>query len=1463
MRNQIAFTVRLLVLAVIFCCAKRCWSKTWKDLDTGITWEYTAYGEIVGATFPSTVGGISIPSTINGFSVTSIGANAFSGCSNLTDVTMPDSVTSIGYGAFRDCSCLASVSIGESVEGIGAYAFYGCTSLRTIHIPDSVEIIGEEAFANCGAWESVTVPLALVDNAQYSYYGSAIALVFGIKPTIHELILPEGITTISEYTLRNVQYDQIKLPSTLKEIGDRTFSNCQLRDIQIPFGVTNIGYQAFYRCTYLDSITIPSSVQHIGDEAFWGCIRLMQVHISDVVAWCATRFGDIDAEYDNHEYRYYYDRYYYRYYQNGNFANPLCCKYAQLYLNGEILRNLSIPDEVTSISDFAFYGCDSITNLTFGANITTIGFMAFYGCEGLRSAIIPDSVSFVGSCAFSGCNWLCDVTIPQCLCDTDDTWSSESNFTFVFCGSNSYSSFSNYNGKSAITNIVISPGVTNIGRRAFLYCTNLRSITIPSSVTSIENEAFAERESGNHYYNSYRYYGSDGLERVYISDLAAWCAIRFGSEEDYYYGEKYINGANPLYYASDGLYLNGTKLSGNLLIPDGVSIIGDGVFANCRGITNIVFNDTVTTIGDSAFMGCKGIANLVIPDTIASIGSEAFNGCGLISLVIPNTITNIGIGAFSYSENLSSITIPQYLCDGNEWGYSDGRFQNVFPYCHSITNLIIAEGVTNIASRAFEHVGWMSMRISITIPSTLKSVGSSAFIGHNLKAVHISDLAAWCEIDFEDEYANPLTTRYPTLVLNGTPLQGHLEIPEGVTKISRGAFAGQYAISSITIPSSVRQVGSGAFEGTHWITVYTADISSWCRINFEDMYANPLCYGRGYLVANGELLQGELTIPSDVSSVGPYAFAGCKTLTKVTIGENVRRIGERAFYGCSDVTSLVIADSVSRIGDAAFGGCLGLADSDGFTIVRDVLYGYSGESSTVSVPENVYEISGSAFSGRTNITSIAIGDSVRCIGNSAFSGCSCLRDITIPNSITNIGSSAFYKCSALNTIEIPEAIKIIGSSMFYGCDGLTNMTIPIGVTKIESSAFNNCSRLTSITIPDSVMRIGSYAFYGCSNLTSVTIPSSVASIDALAFSGCKGLTRVNISDLQSWCNISFSWDESNPLYYAHNLYLNGELLTELKIPDGVSRLGNYLFYGCTNLTSISLPSSLTSIGYSTFEGCDRVRSVTIPQYVCSSGLSSAFPYSIYKAIENVTINEAVTNITGYAFSGCSGLSGITFECDEPTVSSSSFSGVPSSCYAFVPVGKQGYEADSTGKWKGLIVKRYGLDVGGKGTVEESGSGGYAVTANEGEMLTEDDIAFAVPGAKGAYKVEISFGGKAATVSLNPPVAGVAELEEEVKEDEEDSSGLLADVAEIVAKYGEDAIKAKPTPTAEDIEKGNDETGALPVKTYPGLWYQASWGDDLGSMTEGDKVQATGGSLYLGVIKQKGDKGFYKLSVSEK
>jgi len=332
-------------------------------------------------------------------------------------------------------------------------------------------------------------------------------------------------------------------------------------------------------------------------------------------------------------------------------------------------------------------------------------------------------------------------------------------------------------------------------------------------------------------------------------------------------------------------------------------------------------------------------------------------------------------------------------------------------------------------------------------------------------------------------------------------------------------------------------------------------------------------------------------------------------------------------------------------------------------VADGIYYEINSDGKSVSV---AYVSGYVTSSGKVVIPSIAIDDyvskgyKVTGIGESAFAGCTGLNSISIPNSVTSIGSRAFNNCTGLKSVYIsdleswckiafcgslsnplyyahhlilngveimdlviPNSVTSIGWHTFDGCTGLTSVTIPNSVTSIGYSAFAGCTGLTSVTIPNSVTSIGYSAFAGCTGLTSVTIPNSVTSmsIGVGAFEGCSGLKAVSISDLESWCNIAFSDGASNPLYYAHNLILNGVYIEDLVIPNSVTKIGSFAFYGCTNLNYISIPNSVTSIGIKAFKGCSSLTSITIP--------------------------NSVTSIEGAAFQNCSHLQTVIVEVEDP------------------------------------------------------------------------------------------------------------------------------------------------------------------------------------------------------------------------
>ena len=442
----------------------------------------------------------------------------------------------------------------------------------------------------------------------------------------------------------------------------------------------------------------------------------------------------------------------------------------------------------------------------------------------------------------------------------------------------------------------------------------------------------------------------------------------------------------------------------------------------------------VTEIGKSAFSGCTGLTAVTIPASVTSIGNSAFSGCtGLTSVTIPRSVTSIGNGAFTRCTGLTYLTIPEGVtCIDNAAFYD----------CTNLTNVTIPKSVTKIGSWAFENC-------------------------KNLRQVIISDLKAWCSIEFGNRFANPLYYAHH-LYLQETEITV-LNIPSGLTSIGDYAFFGLSSMTKTSVPATVTDIGDFAFCGCgSLIEINVAsDNPSYCSesgVLFNKAKTSLITYPGGK--------PGSYTIPGSVNNICSYAFYECSYLTGVVIPSSVTSISEYAFARCNGLTNMVIPNSVTNIGSYTFSDCRNL--------------------SKVTIPDSITSIEWGTFYQCEKLNDVILSNNVVRICEYAFYGCSSLTDLTIPNSVTLISSWAFENCSSIVNITIPDSVTTIGFSAFSGCCGLTSLMIPSSLTRIDDLAFSGCSGLTKVSIPSSITSIGVGTFADCSNLTDVFYDSDSA-----------------------------------------------------------------------------------------------------------------------------------------------------------------------------------------------------------------------------------------------------------------------------------------------------------------------------------------------------------------------------------
>ncbi len=862
---------------------------------------------------------------------------------------------------------------------------------------------------------------------------------------------------------------------------------------------------------------------------------------------------------------------------------------------------ITLPKTITIINDWAFYYCKSLQNVIIGDSVTTIGYCAFYNCTSLEKVTIGKSVTEIGTDAFSYCTGLTEIYFNAAKAKMQ----SSSSGTFDDLGKN-----------TSGTKLIIGKGVTEIPDGLF----DIKQSDVINNITSVEFEDGSACAS----VGKYAFTDCANISSVSVPSLEFWFGLSYTFASDI-----------PTYHGAD-LYIDGALVE-DLVIPKEITSIPYSAFINCTSIRSLSFEEgsKIESIQNDAFNGCINLESISLPEGITYVGERAFAKCtSLKNVSIPGTVPSIKAATYYGCTSLEEVVIPDTVA-----AIGDGAFSG----CSSLKNVTIGKGVTSIEESAFRDCGKLTK------------------INFNASRVN----------DFEEEnyvFSGAGVNGSGITVIFGknvTKVPDHLFYTENSPKVTKVEFEeesvcksiGNYAfygcatLSDIVIPDSVTDIGEYAFYGCSALS--------------------------------------NVVIPDSVTDIGEYAFYGCSGLDSITMGAGVTTIGDRAFAGCVKVTkfnfnAVELSDFADRHNVFSNMGKSG----EGFTLAvgknvkkipANMFYNlYNGDEGLDSPKIAVVEfeegsvctsIGASAFRNGHSLTALTIPESVTTIGEYAFYYCDGLTSLSLGVGVTAIGYRAFESCTSLKELIIPDQVITIDSSAFSNCQGLIKLSIGKGVTTIKSGAFSRCFNLSEIYFNAVNMNNLSYSdeiFYSAgtkgkgikfivgkdatripnclfspdinsnnrATANIVTVEFEKGSVcDEIGFSAfymCNTLTNVYIYDISAWCNIKFVDTGSNPMLYADNLHLNGELVDEVVIPDGITKISEYAFEG-SSIRSVSIPSSVTQIGAYAFANCPYLANVTIPNSV------TVINYGAFANCTNlmtVTLPSGLDSFESGIFSGC-------------------------------------------------------------------------------------------------------------------------------------------------------------------------------------------------------------------------------------
>ena len=428
--------------------------------------------------------------------------SVFQGCTSLADVTLVK-VKNIGNGMFYGCSSLTEITIPETATSIGSTAFMG-TQIVSLHIPANVTSLGTQMVENVTTFTTLTI-------AEGSKLTSIGHRCFQYSNLTGDIVLPEGLTSMSTVAFAHTNITSITIPSTLSNVPDNAFQNCDnLETVVLPDNLTAIGSNAFSGCTSLTEINVPNTVTSIGSNAFNNCtsatITIDITKLTSIGGYAFKNFTSLTGEIDISNAT-----------TVGEYAFESCTGITGVKLNSTL----------TSIGKGAFKGCTGITEINLPSTLTSIGDSCFQGCTSITEVTIPDSVTYLGTSSFQGCSNLAEVNISTSS-NISNGWIS------VFRGCSSLTSifvppmvtelkYDNFWDCTSLTEIKFSEGLKTIsGGNNFANCTNLTTIVFPNSLETLAGgnmSHFVEEISFGYGLKSITGEGalmSKALKRVYI-----------------------------------------------------------------------------------------------------------------------------------------------------------------------------------------------------------------------------------------------------------------------------------------------------------------------------------------------------------------------------------------------------------------------------------------------------------------------------------------------------------------------------------------------------------------------------------------------------------------------------------------------------------------------------------------------------------------------------------------------------------------------------------------------------------------------------------------------------------------------------------------------------------------------------------------------------------------------------------